>query len=1325
MDLPGRVAPGQHSRTRRPLADAGSRVNTATPPHQVNHKTYRPSASPKNQPVPHNASIVANGNTFTVRSNRPVAENKNLVRVAEEERTSSKRDSTISTGSNATTSSRKRKTHIGPWQLGKTIGEGGCSRVRIVRHSITGQLGAAKIISKKTAEKVKAQSLLNLYKSAETDPKLNAQCKLMPFGLEREIVIMKLLDHPNIVKLYDVWENRSELYLIMEYVEGGELFAYIDEHTGLDEMEVVYIFRQIIAALLYCHRLHIHHRDLKPENILVDAHTMDIKLVDFGMAALQPSGSWLSTPCGSPHYAAPEVIRFKQYDGGQADVWSCGVILYVMLTGTPPFNYNENQDLTHLFKLIAQAKYVMPEGLSHNAMDLISKILVPDPNKRINIEGIWKHPFLQQRPKNWEPDPLRNNLEALVEFRPQLSNWKPLCLQEVDREVLRNMRTLWHSHSEDTILRRILNSEINHEKYFYNALLKYREQQLECWPGEQSLGHSASDYHHNQPSFSRPQREAPRHQRNKSQFSILNDEHLQATQSFQEPTPSEGSYDPFRASREPSLANKTTYMNVTIHRGGSNGSRHPNRKSMSLARSGLGQTSSLRVETLKKTGVRSSGLSSVGSRSSRRVSAVPSAHRKSSSRSSRNSSTAWASSPPIVVRPSSSHKRGVSFAHLRKSSTVSCLTSGVGAAQSSPDQPKSQSASKEQHERDLAPSAAATPITPDHRSPPATFTGSVLKSAKPRLKIKRSETPTHHIEGEVRKASVELEKALDEAFNRTSVSSSVRSSTTNDRCTPAEYETPPSTVSCRGSGASAYAVDGPSLKQTEAHRPLPPLPSDATQESPNSVLNGQLVETRERVARHLHALENGDLNADRWNHVLHSLDLLLGPQKRAAASAQGDQRSVSAPQPDSPDNRHLPIISEEDRSPCPENLTPNWQRGGNRSATAPVSAPRRYYGENEQTIRVVDASSPAPAPLNIRKKASNGSIAQSATPTPTRAYNVIPNLALPTTPTPLPQLRNKASRFDDAILHARESIDVPECSTPVQSYTPLSTNGAKAQQATKKRSWFRRRTSDKEKDVQEQQPIYADDTTGSHIPPQFRDLDDREDRVQRKRASPRIGTKPSESVLSNYTEFPMRHDRKEPKKPFFLAGFFGKKVQEKKDQKLELSAEFSASSLVPSGLSYPAEVDPSNMGAPRYEGQNWLARFLHIKPASKVLCFQVGRGRVRQEIVRLLRDWRKYGIRDIVFDRATNVVQARVDKDNHIPSTSDLRIKPVAFAAELFAVLEHGRRAQLSLVRFTQTKGAASSFRKVVDTLEDIFDAKGFLIDDEERRKEISETLNV
>src|SRR5262245_22486992 len=113
----------------------------------------------------------------------------------------------------------------------------------------------------------------------------------------------------------------------MEYVEGGELFSYMSEQGALPEFEVVHIFRQIIAALGYCHRINIHHRDLKPENILLDRDNLQIKLVDFGMAALQPQGKKLTTPCGSPHYAAPEVIGTKPYDGARADIWSCGVIL--------------------------------------------------------------------------------------------------------------------------------------------------------------------------------------------------------------------------------------------------------------------------------------------------------------------------------------------------------------------------------------------------------------------------------------------------------------------------------------------------------------------------------------------------------------------------------------------------------------------------------------------------------------------------------------------------------------------------------------------------------------------------------------------------------------------------------------------------------------------------------------------------------------------------------------------------------------------------------------------------------------------------------------
>lgn len=206
MERSGRAARYNSQKSRRPLTDATSRANSSTPPSRgtktsVQHHGYA------QQQLPHNESLLPQGDTLTVHHPASTAENKRLANVAKVDGRAVKRDSATSTMSN----SSGRKTHIGPWQLGKTIGEGGCSRVRAVRHCVTGQLGAAKIISKKTADKVKAQSLLNLYKSAETDPKLAAQMKVMPFGLEREIVIMKLLNHSNIVKLFDVWENRSEL----------------------------------------------------------------------------------------------------------------------------------------------------------------------------------------------------------------------------------------------------------------------------------------------------------------------------------------------------------------------------------------------------------------------------------------------------------------------------------------------------------------------------------------------------------------------------------------------------------------------------------------------------------------------------------------------------------------------------------------------------------------------------------------------------------------------------------------------------------------------------------------------------------------------------------------------------------------------------------------------------------------------------------------------------------------------------------------------------------------------------------------------------------
>ena len=249
----------------------------------------------------------------------------------------------------------------------------------------------------------------------------------------------------------------------MEYVEGGELFSFIGERGergGIPEIQVVHIFRQIIAALWYCHQINIFHRDLKPENILLDRDTMRIKLVDFGMAALQPQGKKLTTPCGSPHYAAPEVIESKSYDGGKADVWSCGVILYVLLTGTPPFNYDGDEgNLAPLFHAITRADYSMPSNISPEAKRLIARILVANPKNRITIEQIWDHPFMckYDRELGFE----RNEDTKYQWIRPKLPlhEWKPLSWGTIDREILRYMRTLWHSEKEEVIVDRLRNDE--------------------------------------------------------------------------------------------------------------------------------------------------------------------------------------------------------------------------------------------------------------------------------------------------------------------------------------------------------------------------------------------------------------------------------------------------------------------------------------------------------------------------------------------------------------------------------------------------------------------------------------------------------------------------------------------------------------------------------------------------------------------------------------------------------------------------------------------------------------------------------------------------
>jgi 5'-AMP-activated protein kinase, catalytic alpha subunit len=187
----------------------------------------------------------------------------------------------------------------------------------------------------------------------------------------REIQILKMIRHPNIIQLYEIIETPKQLYLIMEYASGGELFDFIVKNQRVKEPLAVKFFHQIIAGVEYLHKLNIVHRDLKPENLLLD-HNQNIKIVDFGLSNTYKNGEMLKTACGSPCYAAPEMIAGQFYHGSQVDIWSCGVILFALICGYLPF---EDPNTANLYKKILNGDFTIPKIASDDAKDMIRSIL--------------------------------------------------------------------------------------------------------------------------------------------------------------------------------------------------------------------------------------------------------------------------------------------------------------------------------------------------------------------------------------------------------------------------------------------------------------------------------------------------------------------------------------------------------------------------------------------------------------------------------------------------------------------------------------------------------------------------------------------------------------------------------------------------------------------------------------------------------------------------------------------------------------------------------------------------------------------------------------
>ncbi|KAK8845465.1 hypothetical protein IAR55_006178 [Kwoniella newhampshirensis] len=348
---------------------------------------------------------------------------------------------------------------IGQWRIGRTIGKGSSGRVKIAKHAITGKYAAIKIVPKGL-----------ILTSRMSMSEAGARADKVLLGIEREIVIMKLIDHPNVLNLYDVWETSSELYLIMEYVPGGELFDYLVKRGRLPVSEALHYFQQIIHAVDYCHRFNICHRDLKPENLLLDKDK-NIKVADFGMAAWEAGERMLETSCGSPHYASPEIVAGKAYHGSSSDIWSCGIILFALLTGRLPF---DDDNIRSLLQKVKVGVFEMPDEIKNPARDLLSRMLEKDPEKRITMPEILTHPFFVSRPPRPIPGRALVSPPSLDEVERPVNS-----PEEMDSDIMGNLKTLWSGATEEEIIAALMSKEKTWEKAIYHLLIKYRNKHLE------------------------------------------------------------------------------------------------------------------------------------------------------------------------------------------------------------------------------------------------------------------------------------------------------------------------------------------------------------------------------------------------------------------------------------------------------------------------------------------------------------------------------------------------------------------------------------------------------------------------------------------------------------------------------------------------------------------------------------------------------------------------------------------------------------------------------------------------------------------------------
>ncbi|KAM0521180.1 hypothetical protein ACHAPE_002655 [Trichoderma viride] len=875
-------------------------------PDYQSHKT-RPNQS---NSVQYPGQYTNNQNTRRDTRGQPVAYdayNPPTAQRPQQPADAAKRLSQASYASTSSSQSRKNyKTHIGPWQLGKTLGKGSSARVRLCRHSITHQMAAVKIVNRRMAYLVQDSSLAALSKWDSSLPEVNGEMRV-PVAIEREVAILKLIEHPNIMKLYDIWENRSEIYLILEYIDQGDLFTFINSKGRLSEEVAVYFFRQMISAIAYCHSFNVCHRDLKPENILITAD-LQIKIADFGMAALHQTASHrLATACGSPHYAAPELLKNRQYRGDRADIWSMGVILYAMLSATLPF---DDPDLRVMMGKTKKGQYEMPKFLSPEAENLIRRMLQVNPDHRITMKQIWQHPLIQRY--NYLDD-FGQNTGQPPDTRKGFQ-YTPILQQQIDPQLLRQLRSLWHMFSDDDLEMKLSCKEANDQKAFYWLLHNYREQQLEDFKPE--LSHSMSDYHHLKPNswkervstceFYQPRGNG--HGRSISRFTVISTTAETENGTVQ-------SYDPYRGSRMlKACGSQASHARITVHRDGemTQASQSARKRSASNA-----------------------------TRRPRAASVRTFVGRTQSSRGSVSSLHSNRQGTPQRHGPGLRHKRGVDFSHVRKRSA------SAAHIQRGPHRSRANSMASDGNSRRI-PSRPRSPTPEMPQLPNGTYPKAKGEPAYKDASFLFNE--------ELRHFSNNIAKDCDDAFR----SSLIEEDSISGSLTDMEKRQ-------RDSTPFSFTIDTPSeaTAPTEfscmswSSRPLPPLPLE---------LGPKTTNVNSRPASRA---GDGNIMADQVN--LLALPLLLPSQSdRRVVSApygQASRRTGTLPCINENPGGNYTATVEKTRIVSAPPHSPS------KKTKRPISGVE-YLNQVENSIRVVTsptAQSPVkiPEPLNVRKKMAN------------------------------------------------------------------------------------------------------------------------------------------------------------------------------------------------------------------------------------------------------------------------------------------------------------------------------------------------------------------